>query len=74
MYESNAIVCWALEEYPNTNACGNAHCVKTNCLDELKYTQTRIVAIQTDQFAPCAQMAGNANLQLGPYNCMKEEV
>jgi hypothetical protein len=43
-------------------------------LDELKYTQTRIVAIQTDQFAPCAQMAGNANLQLGPYNCMKEEV
>jgi hypothetical protein len=36
-------------------------------LDELKYTQTRIVAIQTDQFAPCAQMAGNANLQLGPY-------
>ena len=39
-------------------------------LDELKYTKTRTVAIQTDQFAPSAQMAGNANLQLGPYNCM----
>lgn len=46
-------------------------------LDELKYTKTRIVAMQTDQLAPSAQMAGNANLQLGPYNCMttqKEEV
>jgi hypothetical protein len=39
-------------------------------LDELKYTETRIVAMQTDQLAPSAQMAGNANLQLGPYNCM----
>lgn len=39
-------------------------------LDELKYTKTRTIAVQTDQFAPSAQMAGNASLQLGPYNCM----
>ncbi|MDC9714711.1 MAG: hypothetical protein PSN36_02660 [Gammaproteobacteria bacterium] len=39
-------------------------------LNKLKYTKTRTIAVQTDQFAPSAQMAGNASLQLGPYNCM----
>ncbi len=42
-------------------------------LDDLQYTQTRSVALQTDPLAPAAQMAGNASLQLGPYNCTTSE-
>ncbi|CAC9607928.1 hypothetical protein [uncultured Gammaproteobacteria bacterium] len=39
-------------------------------LDELKYTKTRVVAMQTNQLAPSAQRAGNTSLQPNPYSCM----